>query len=1125
MMKSVGKIGSALAAFEDNIAKNHEHYGGGRSFLTTIAANPSTPKKLYKSITKQKISVKEREGSISDSQSSEKGNIDYSSSCLTTVSDDQYDALRPNKCPVEEELSCTTLSTADESAAKIQQPLLFKLDRPDNACNDDYVTGKGIPRCAHVQKPLVSKTNHNEKKGFESTTKTTLNGVALNEASERRRNSQPNNVVVRSLKVKDEKLSDPGIRMHLGNNKTGLSEKSPLHKIAATIRRVNKSNSFREAAKVAAKVDATSEIKSRTSKAANGSNTKTTTRLDDYVNQTTPAGYRKSISKSVTACTSKPGTTNSILPQANKSQQLNSSSHGIEGSAQCGPLNKIDNKNAVYLALESKTSYLFVEDASRQLPAEDEESITEVTADAMSEAINAGVKIFSKNRAKLSDYVNQTAKTNKISVEKSVASLPITSVSQTGHLDDQSFASLPVLPPSRGIAVAARRSSINMTATVIKHKISLPLNKEHSESLRDGPLTIPCVSQASDYFDDEMNSIKQNLDEIDMDYGPHNMSPKLPSPNHKIEPPPEQIFTALPLSICESSAASDGESLCGTEVTPIGIAKAARRSSVELISRAEYDEIVSMSGITSVSEESTMASWKTDEQEQYSTGESNIRRRPQKSMSNISVLSLDLYRQSQVFQHHDCRKMDDDIFESSFSTEVGQSIFLPRRAEVAGILRLKCSLRNISRHVRFADQQPGGGRRMSFQKSVKNDSLPVRPRRSSNFELDRLRNLRQKQHATTETAEPFHFMSHLAATTIQASFRRWIQWKAIRPQLLTRKLVWIEENRKSEILRIQQEKWDMMENIQSEIVERERRLEAQVSLAEKLCDHLKRDSAIVHSQSKKMKEFSNLLKINNNHLDQSVRLNRDNFVTANLAVEFLREKSDTLLATSKKYASRIDKLQSELEWATKRVDVEYRSKLKTKKTLNRILRLIKQRRFDPNGDAKCTTQPMKLEDLTAKEFDVTLHSSDGDMISLCSDITNDSIASPVDDMGHAMDFHHYNVNVPFCPDEINQRERSNSKSTAASCENSFATYDNQKIKRQISMDSLAGNSFASYNAPDVSRKVVTLLNDTEHTHTSNNSGSNGAAVPPRRLPSSDSCFSAIHEEESVSEESLDSGDI
>jgi acetolactate synthase regulatory subunit len=294
---------------------------------------------------------------------------------------------------------------------------------------------------------------------------------------------------------------------------------------------------------------------------------------------------------------------------------------------------------------------------------------------------------------------------------------------------------------------------------------------------------------------------------------------------------------------------------------------------------------------------------------------------------------------------------------------------------------------------------------------------------------------------------------------------------------------------------------------------------------------LKRDSAIVQSQSKKIKEFSSILKSNNSHLDQSVRLNRDNFVTANLAVEFLREKSDVLLATSKKYASCIDKLQAELEWTMKKVDIEHRSKLKTKKTLNRMLRLLKHRGFDPNADQSCMAQhsvvPIDLEKLSAQEFNVTLHSSDIDVISLCSDITNDSISSPNDDMGQDMNYHHFEATLPISMDEINRAAHCSSKSTTASSENSFATYDNQNIKRQLSMDStsLAGNSFASYNVPDVSRKVVTLQNNTEHTHASNNSGSHGAAVPPRRLPSTDSCFLAIDEEVSISEESLDSYSI
>ena len=983
MMKGVGKIGSALAAFEDNIAKNHEHFKGGRSFLTTIAANPSTPKKIIKAIEKRKKSGRKGDSCIGDYlRSSEHSKI--------------YDSCGDSGD--EEIASCTTLSTTAHSPMTSQESQLLKLKVNDNTSRSDGTA----PGLKVVKKPVDGIENNDEKKSLESTSVT--------------------------------------------NSRVGGTKKSAMQKIAATIERVNKSNSFREAAKAAAALDVSSESKSRTSKSTPGGSATMTTSLDDFVLRTTPKDYKKSLSE----------------------KKLVSSSHEIAAPAQLAIVN----------ATECET---MVKKNSNHAVA------------------------MQRSTVKLSDYVSKTD-AGKI-VDKSVTSLPIASVTPKSHLDDQSFVSLPGTSLPRGIAVAARRSSINMIAAVNKQNFSAQTLTENVDVCRENDLTNP-LGLIIDSLNSEVHSLEQDYLDIDMEYGPHNMSPDRHSQEHKVETAPEKKRSDLPLELitCNCSTASDDESLAGTEATPIGIAKAARRSSVELISSAAYreatgiakaarrssvelssrtecDETLSVSALTTISEDSTMASSRTDEHDRPSTEERNIQRRPQKQSSINSILSLDTFG----------RKNDYDPF-GSLSTVIGDSIFLPRRAEVVGILRQKSSVRNVSRRVSFADQQPGGGRRMSFHKSVKNDSLPIRPRRSSNFELDRLRNLRRKQH-TTSTAEPFHFMSQLAATTIQASYRRWVQWKATRPILLAKKLVWIQENHRSELDRIQQEKWDKMEKIQSEIVERERRLEAQVSLAEKLCDHLKRDSAIVQGQTKKLKEFSTILKNNNNQLDHSVRLNRENFFTANLAVEFLREKSDTLLASSKKYAYRIDKMQAELEKTTKRVDVEYRSKVKMKKTIKRILRLLKKRGFDVNRETPCTIQhsaePIDFANVTGKEFNVTVHSCEGDALSLCSDITNDSMTSMHDETCHDMD-----------------------------------TYKKESVKRQISTDStsLAGNSFASYT---ISKNVSATQSENVYTHSKNNSASYATSVPvaPRRQLSSTSFFSAIVEEVSVTDKSRGSGDV
>jgi hypothetical protein len=527
------------------------------------------------------------------------------------------------------------------------------------------------------------------------------------------------------------------------------------------------------------------------------------------------------------------------------------------------------------------------------------------------------------------------------------------------------------------------------------------------------------------------------------------------------------------------------------------------------------------------------------------------KRKPLSSFSSsTSLFTLDMNRcpKTPKTRSSTCSCEDD---AQSFSTKgTAPAIALPRRDEVVGILRQKPTLRNTSRHVQFADQQPGGGRRMSLDSSYKNDSLPVRPRRSNNFHLDRLKDSRGGQSAS-QPREPLHFMTVMAATRIQAVVRCWIQWKSTRSVLLSRKLVRIDENRRRDLTNIQLEKWKFFENIQSEIVEREKRLEAQVSLGEKLSDHLKRDSALVRDQTKKLKEYSQNLKKNNDHLDQSVRLHHENFATINVMIELLREKSDLLLASSKKYASRIDALQEKLEFSSKQVEVEFHDKVRKRKTIRAILRLVKKRSSiadSPlvdslfqiaNGggveNSRRNNRTVSLDtfatnDFGRNAFDLVLNPHDNDMMSVYSDITDFSI-------GHGSEGWDKQQNEK-CFAQVNDHSRSDisfkfevlNNGKGKSSGNSFASYGDGRNptishpnKPLNDSNSINGDSFASYNGPTLETGEVTPKVASRNSM---------AAAPPRRRASyhrEDSAdltigdFDTITEEVSVSdEESIDS---
>lgn len=94
---------------------------------------------------------------------------------------------------------------------------------------------------------------------------------------------------------------------------------------------------------------------------------------------------------------------------------------------------------------------------------------------------------------------------------------------------------------------------------------------------------------------------------------------------------------------------------------------------------------------------------------------------------------------------------------------------------------------------------------------------------------------------------------------IQAAFRGWRQWRAMRAELLKLRLERIERERIACLKDIRHGKWKTMEGIRDDMEEESKRLESQVSLGEKLIDHLKRDNSQITEQTKKLRDHCRTL--------------------------------------------------------------------------------------------------------------------------------------------------------------------------------------------------------------------------------------------------------------------------
>jgi hypothetical protein len=1204
-MKGSGKIGSVLATFEDNIAKNQEYQnetGGTKSFLTTVAVGCHTPKTKFQSILKKKIIDTPTEIEYTDGQecpaSQQRSNIFISKyisdlpygschgedqSCLKGPSGSY---ISPKKTSIGGnallETSFTTVSVSDEESAlssiQPQQPRKTRvvrkiaIIRPNSNGNHDF---SDTDRCHDREQEFVvdSPTKSSIKLMMERSSQ--YRKISLHSPSpytigvnSHRRNAladvpalsgSNSNVSTTHLSCRSpgpdkESLSIQNvIRTPLSGaqaKRTLLLQKSPLEKIAATIKRVNSSNSFREASQSAA-----ATTKSTSSKSSGSKKSKSRKKLTDHVNQSPPSTKTKYNEKSITSLpiTSAVSTARqeSFLSLPLSLSTSPHTSKGITIAARRSSINKtVANLEAATHTLTEKLSLC----TSNQ-------SIT-----------NSTIPLET-----LGSSISDTQEVNMEYGPCDASDQPI----------DRSIG--PILK-RKGIAVAARRSSVDLCGKQLYDEM-------HSTS---GVVTISDDSTISEPVDDPKQCSKIEVYKTS--------SPTMVPANENARTIP---LETLGLSISDAQEVNMEYGPCDTSdqlkdrsIGPLpmrkGIAVAARRSSVGLCGKQVYDEMHSTSGVVSKSDDSTISKtldepkqsskieaykissptmvrankntrtplinldyekintyyhqypspnkaklthklqklndddteiseigdFESTSTDQLSRDYGKIRKAPLGFPSNLSIFTLDMNRCPKLPKSR-CSSRSEEDGSESFSTTTAPVVVLPRRDTVVGILRTKTAVRNATRRVQFADQQPGGGRRMSLDSGSKNDSLPVRPRRSNNFGLDRLKNPRRNVMAS-RSGEPLYFMSVLAATKIQAVVRCWTQFKSTRLLLLSRKLVRIEENRKRDLIRIQEEKWAVLESIQSEIVDRERRLEEQVSLGEKLSDHLKRDSALVRDQTKKLQEYSHNLKKNNDHLDQCIRLHRENYSTTNMTVELLREKSDLLLTSSKKYASRLDKLQEKLELTSKQVEVEFCDKVRMRKTIKRIRRRVKQQcsaidsplvdsllqimNRDRQSDRTSSFHTITTDDFGTNSFDLMLNPHDNDMMSVFSDITHFSNGKNDGDRNRRLHNESYSsllnqtsgseISINF--EELNRRH--DVKCSGKSCGNSFASYSavnptlsTPKNKPLHDSNSINGNSFASYG-------LIHMVDTTNDGVRNNNSleeytpskGMRGAAIPPRR---------------------------
>jgi hypothetical protein len=285
---------------------------------------------------------------------------------------------------------------------------------------------------------------------------------------------------------------------------------------------------------------------------------------------------------------------------------------------------------------------------------------------------------------------------------------------------------------------------------------------------------------------------------------------------------------------------------------------------------------------------------------------------------DIDVLSPPVQRQS--LSLFECEYKDPAVLLACKARP--KSILLRRNHEI-----------NTQRHVKFLDMQPGGGRRMSNQSEDARDSKPLQPRRAS-LTL-------QLAHSSLDTGK-------LAATKIQALYRGYAQWKLNRVPLLELKIQRIERQHQQELTDILERKWKEMDTLRSEAVEEEQRLDSQAELANRLIDHLKRDSEMVRDYTKTLKEHCKTLRRSNLHCENMAKIQNESIASVNQNVEQLQRQQKVLRASELKLSTKIQISSDKLSAISRDVKREFQGKTRLKHTAGTICKIVKQRCRDDN---------------------------------------------------------------------------------------------------------------------------------------------------------------------------------
>jgi hypothetical protein len=364
--------------------------------------------------------------------------------------------------------------------------------------------------------------------------------------------------------------------------------------------------------------------------------------------------------------------------------------------------------------------------------------------------------------------------------------------------------------------------------------------------------------------------------------------------------------------------------------------------------------------------------------------------------------------------------------------------FLKCKARPRSILLRRNHEINTQRHVQFLDLQPGGGRRMSIEGQSSKDSLPQRPRRAS---------------LTLQCAPSSLDTGQLAATKIQSTFRGYAQWKQTRAHLLEQQLERIEREHRNELIAITERKWNGMDALRNEAVEEEKRLDEQVALANQLIEHLKRDSAMIRDQTKKVKEHCKTLQQSNRHCEKLAQLQSESITAMHQNVEQLQERQDDLRATERKCSIKIQSRTTKLTATSQDVKRQFQGKIRLKHVTGTMLKTLKQRCRDDNlvslisefvtSNTKLLDTDLKLDDDTTTSRTVRDGHLSGQLLQKNSPSGFDLCLRPILDDQSVVSDNITKVRTGRSTTKDNRAERSVSRRSP-----SFAVYDPKQIVSQ-----------------------------------------------------------------------------